>query len=233
MSASVIGRVLGLALAMAVVLSFGVASVESAIPSNGTYYACLTKRTGTVKVINYPKKRCAKGHKLIKWSVKGPVGPQGPQGVQRPQGAQGPKGDQGPAGPADWNAIPNISAGFADGVDNDGVTAVKVKTVVSPTPITIYPGGFAFAYADCPAGFLAVGGGYMVVDGYVDVFVFKSAAGDADTWQVRAWKPDTSPGSVTIRAQVHCLRAEPAGLVIAAKNSHYGPKKAHVRAPDK
>jgi hypothetical protein len=72
-----------------------------------------------------------------------------------------------------------------------------------------------------------------VTNGYVDVFVAQSYAKDADTWQVSAYKPATSAGNVTIKAQVHCLRAEPAGLVIAAKNSRYGPKKAHLRAPDK
>ncbi len=71
---------------------------------------------------------------------------------------QGLKGDQGPAGPADWNAIPNKPAGFADGVDNEGVTAVKIKTVTSGL-VTVTAGDISDAYADCPAGFLAVGGG--------------------------------------------------------------------------
>ena len=45
------------------------------------------------------------------------------QGPAGPVGAQGP---QGPAGPADRNAIPNKPAGFADGVDDEGVTTVKL-----------------------------------------------------------------------------------------------------------
>jgi hypothetical protein len=89
--------------AILIVLAVGVGSAIAAIPNNGTYYACLTKSTGVMEVINYPKVKCAKGTQLIKWSQQGPAGP---------QGVQGPKGDP---GPADWNAIANKPAGFADG----------------------------------------------------------------------------------------------------------------------
>ena len=213
--------------ALLVVLAVGVGTVSAAIPNGtGKYSACLVKNTGTVKLINFPKvSTCPAGEKLISWNAKGPAGPQGAQGPQ------GPQGGQGPAGPADWNAIPNKPAGFADGVDDDGVTAVKIRTVTSPTPGTIASGGGGFDTADCPTGFLAVGGGYALggtasdLDGVV---VFRSNAFDADTWIVDGFKPP-SGNSVTITAQVTCMRAEPAGLVIAAKNSHYGPKKAHVR----
>ena len=61
-----------------IVLAVGVGSAIAAIPNNGTYYACLTKSTGVVKVINYPRVKCAKGQTLIKWSQQGPAGPAGP-----------------------------------------------------------------------------------------------------------------------------------------------------------
>jgi hypothetical protein len=214
----------GLVALLSVVLLSELGPVSGAIPKNGTYSACLTKSTGKVRVINYPRVKCAEGQRLIRWSQQGPPGPQGAAGAQ---GAEGP---QGPAGPADWNAIPNTPAGFADGVDHEGVTSVKIKTVLSTTPVTIDPGSNAGDTADCPAGFLAVAGGYYVI-GYVDIFIYRSRAAGAGSWQVDAFKPASSPGAATLTAQVICLRAEPAGLVIAAKGSHYGPKHAKVRKP--
>jgi hypothetical protein len=230
MSGSRLRPYLGPVIALLVVLALGAGTVYAAIPNgDGKYYACYVKNTGAVKLINYPKvKTCQAGEKLINWNAKGPAGPQGAQG------AQGPQGPQGPAGPADWNAIPNIPAGFADGVDNDGVTAVKIRTVTSTTPAIVLPGTQgASDSADCPTGFLAVGGGYHLqpevgIADYQDFIITGSSASDADTWTVSGRKPDSNEG-VWITAQVHCLRAEPAGLVIAAKNSNFGPKKAHVR----
>ena len=102
------GRLSGRGLLLGVVgllmVAVGVGSALGAIPDKGVYNACLTKSTGVIKVINYPKVKCAKRQRLISWSQQGPAGAQGAQGVQ---------GVQGPAGPADWNAIPNKPAGFA------------------------------------------------------------------------------------------------------------------------
>jgi len=118
-----------LVVAVLIVLALGVGTVYAAIPnSNGKYYACYVKDTGVVKLINFPKvSTCQAGEKLISWNAKGPAGAPGAQG---PQGGQGPQGPQGPAGPADWNAIPNIPAGFADGVDDIGpsyASAIKLN----------------------------------------------------------------------------------------------------------
>ena len=119
-----------LVVAVLIVLALGVGTVYAAIPNgNGTYRACLVKATGNVRLINYPKvSTCPKGEKLISWNAKGPAGA---------AGAQGP---QGPAGPADWNAIPNKPAGFADGVDDAGVTAIKVRRRCSGTEL-LWPRG--------------------------------------------------------------------------------------------
>ena len=133
MSGSRIRPYVGPLIALLVALALGAGTVSAAIPNgSGTYYACLTKSSGVVRLINYPKVKCATGERLIKWSQQGPQGPAGPVG---------------PAGPADWNAIPNKPAGFTDGVDNEGVTAVRIRTVTSTTPTTIGPGDI-----DCVEG---------------------------------------------------------------------------------
>ena len=238
MSGSRLRPYLGPVIALLVVLALGAGTVYAAIPNgDGKYYACRVSNTGVVKLINYPKvKTCQAGEKLISWNAKGPqgpAGPVGPVGPVGPQGIQGPEGDPGPAGASgssNWGDITNKPGGFADGVDNEGVTAVKIKTVTSTTPATVAAGNLGEDYVDCPTGFLAVGGGYYLSGTFVDLanlVIGYAGAMDADTWQVSGYKP--SGGSVTITAKVHCLRAEPAGLTVAAKNSNYGPKKAHVR----
>ena len=145
MSSSRIRPYVGPLIALLVVLALGAGTVYAAIPNgSGTYYACLTKSSGVVRLINYPKVKCATGERFIKWSHQGPAGPQGVQGVQGPKGDQGAKGDPGPAGvsgssnwgdiankPADladgqigWGEIVNKPAGFADGVDNGAFSSI-------------------------------------------------------------------------------------------------------------
>jgi hypothetical protein len=135
-----------LIVAVVIILAVGVGTVSAAIPSGtGKYSACLDKATGTVRLINFPKvSTCPVGEKLISWNAKGPAGPAGPAGPQGPQGDQGPKGDP---GPADWNAIPNKPAGFADGIDDVGYVSAT-----QPTAYPIAGSSVAYATVDTPIG---------------------------------------------------------------------------------
>ena len=151
------------ALLAVVLVAPGLDPVTGAIPNaNGKYSACLTKATGAVRVINYPKVTCAKGQRLISWNAKGPAGAQGAQGPQGVQGAQGP------AGPADWDAIPNKPAGFADGKDDVGyVTA----TTACPAPVPASPGFLLIEFFDLPRNMVhdfqvvpTANAGYIYVD---------------------------------------------------------------------
>ena len=139
---------LGPVIALLVVLALGAGTVYAAIPNgSGTYYACFTKSTGVIKLINYPKVQCATGQQLIKWNAKGPAGPQGAQGAQGEQGPKGDPGAKGDPGPADWNAIQNKPAGFADGVDNIGpsyTSEIKLS-------ITTFPGEASYMNVYYPA----------------------------------------------------------------------------------
>jgi hypothetical protein len=155
MSGSIHRRAPLLGILALAVAGIGVTQVSGVIPNKRRLQRLPHEVHGGAKVINYPKVKCAKGQRLIRWGQQGPAGPQGAAGAQ---GAQGP---QGPAGPADWNAIPNKPGGFADGVDNEGVTSVRIRTATSTTPVNINAGNSGMDTADCPAGFLAVGGGHQ------------------------------------------------------------------------
>jgi hypothetical protein len=184
-----------------VVLAVGVGSAIAAIPNNGTYYACLTKSTGAIKVINYPRVKCAKGQTLIKWSQQGPAGA---------VGAQGP---QGPAGPADWNAIANKPADFADGVDNAGVTGVKLTRVVASAGIA--EAGTEL-HARCPAGSKVTGGGFSSTYSPAGFRVTQSMpSAGLDEWVFEGW--NTSSELVTVTAYAICMSVEPGGAFTTAK----------------
>jgi hypothetical protein len=181
--------------AVLAVLAVGVGSAIAAIPNNGMYYACLTKSTGAIKVINYPKVKCAKGTTLIKWSQQGPAGPTGATG------ATGPKGDQGPAGPADWNAIANKPAGFADGVDNVGVTGYVTQTDPCNNPIN--GGGEYVIFEGLPRSMVHQ---FQLVNTKVGEWLYiervewyAKADGTQDAWVRINDDPDASTGTCNLR----------------------------------
>ena len=109
------------------VVTLGASTAHAAIPSNGVYYACLTKSTGALKVINYPKVKCAKGQQLLKWSQQGPAGA---QGVQGPAGPVGPSGPAGASGSSTWGDIANKPADLVDGQIGWGEVANKPADLV-------------------------------------------------------------------------------------------------------
>jgi hypothetical protein len=184
-----------LLVALVIILALGVGTVYAAIPNgNGTYYACLTKSSGVIRLINYPKVKCAKGERFIKWNQQGP---------------QGPKGDP---GPADWNAIPNKPAGFADATDDAGVTGVKVTRVVELASLPIGP-TTGIVQALCPAGSVVVGGGFSYFGNVTVVFSFDLE--DGSGWKVGVGKPSGETAAVYSIAK--CLSVEPSGAFTTAK----------------
>jgi hypothetical protein len=203
MRADPTGKAVGLGsflVALALVVAVGVGSAIAVIPNNGTYYACLVKKTGAVTVINYPKVKCATGQKLIKWNAKGPAGPQGAQG---------------PAGPADWNAIPNIPAVFADGVDNEGVTGVRL-TRVTGVGQSLPTGESRSAIAECPAGAKVISGGYLTT-APGDFSVLQSLAfPDGTGWSIKAIYEGSDTG-IIMAALAQCMSVEPTGAITVAK----------------
>jgi hypothetical protein len=76
---------------------------------------------------------------------KGDTGDAGPQGPSGPQGPAGPTGPTGPAGPAGTQGVPGVS----------GWQRVEQQWTLPP------PGGSIGAYAECPAGKKALGGGWF------------------------------------------------------------------------
>ena len=63
-------------LAVVGVFAVGGSVVLAAIPSNGgTIYACYSKATGAMRVVNYPTVRCVSSERLLSWTQVGPKAP--------------------------------------------------------------------------------------------------------------------------------------------------------------
>ena len=63
-------------LAAVAMLALGGSVVLAAIPSGGgMIYACYSKTTGAMRVVNYPTVRCASSERLLSWTQIGPKAP--------------------------------------------------------------------------------------------------------------------------------------------------------------
>jgi hypothetical protein len=61
---------IGMAVAL---LGVGIGVTVASIPaSNGTINTCYSTRTGELRVIDYPSKRCASGERFLRWNQTGP-----------------------------------------------------------------------------------------------------------------------------------------------------------------
>jgi len=95
--------------------SFAVAKQSQPAQTGGAIRACVSKKTGIMRIIRAPGKRCdARSETATSWNRQGAsgsggapgsdgsagqVGPQGPRGELGPRGAAGADGDRGPHGP--------------------------------------------------------------------------------------------------------------------------------------
>lgn len=121
----------------------------------------------------------------------GPTGPQsaaGPAGVPGVAGPAGPAGDPGPTGPA-GSAAASITRVFGEG----RLCLPEVGTSA---------GGYVCAFAECPPGSMATGGGFNS-DGPGDFrqYTAFSSVGSNNSWHVCARCAE----GVRIYAQVVCL----------------------------
>jgi Collagen triple helix repeat (20 copies) len=140
---------------LTVVVGSGVAL---AVTSVGSINACYVKASGALRVIDASVTQCQKGENSLAWAQtpapgpKGDAGAAGSKGDLGDQGIQGPKGDTGVIGfqGSDGPQGPQGPPG------NHGYVTVWGDEHSLP-PLGAVRGDVA-----CPAGKVAVGGGFMV-----------------------------------------------------------------------
>lgn len=110
-----------------------------------------------------------------------------------------------------WGEVVGKPAGFADGVDDAGVTAMHVRRL--RTDYSVGPGSFSRTVS-CPAGSFVVGGGYE--NPVTSVTILRSYPDDGDTWTVYGVNGYGSNVILTVYAT--CLRSTPAGAISGSSN---------------
>jgi hypothetical protein len=105
------------------------------IASANTIYACVSNRSGEVRIVTAAT-TCHSRETKISWNSEGPQGP---------QGVPGPKGDPGPAGASTFAAELVVHTGTADGVTtfNSVVDAYAAASSTGWTLIRILPGTYS------------------------------------------------------------------------------------------
>lgn len=199
-------RILGAALVMTAI-GGGAAVAETATTADSTpsvIKACVNRGSG---LLYQPEKvigdgQCRSGDQELTWNIQGPAGPQGPTGPQGPAGPQGPsgpagaKGDTGATGPAGQQG-PAGPAGPAG-----------PSMLAYDKTIETFGSGDESVVAQCNPGENAIGGGYSLAGGSMDVQesmpIPYFGASSPEAWRVSG---KITGDEVTVTVWVVCTKA--------------------------
>jgi hypothetical protein len=201
--------------------------------------ACKLDHAGTIRVID-PSRSGAAGHCTraetpISWNQQGPAGamgatgPQGPKGDTGAAGAmgqtgatgpQGPKGDTGPQGPK-GDTGPQGAPGI------NGLAGIHIITASAQSgPNTIING-----VLNCPAGQIAIGGGFTTVPPGAPPIPGAYVSSSAPTPDGLGWDGatvNTSTQTVTITLETTCVNAPTGSAHAAAARADQATSGLHV-----
>lgn len=178
----------------------GYAALQGAwVGADGVVRACVTSK-GKIRLLA-PGDACDAKETAVSWNQVGPQGPKGdtgdtgPQGPKGDTGAPGPKGDKGAQGAQGPQGIPGPQGPA-------GPSGVSGWERVESGPVSV--GAFAFesAYAQCPTGKRAIGGGGWF--GTSDLRITGSDSSyDGTKWELRVHNDGVL--THTIRAVAICV----------------------------
>jgi hypothetical protein len=135
--------------AIALVVAASAGAYVAATRSPATIVACVAHKGGGL----YVARRCARGDKLLKWSVTGPEGAAGKDGAAGPAG---PKGDPGAPGPFP-GVLPTgitVRGNWAGGSSSGGTAyeSISFGFAFASAPTFHYVAGPASVPAGCSGG---------------------------------------------------------------------------------
>jgi hypothetical protein len=119
-------------------------------------------------------------------------------------------------GQVGWGEVLGMPASFADGVDDAGVTGVKVTRVQGPA-VTIGSNDSATAFAACPPGSRVTGGGFLL-NTSTDVSVSQSLPNpDSTGWSLKASYTGGAGTAAVLVPFAVCLSVAPDEALTVAK----------------
>jgi hypothetical protein len=110
-------------------LGAAIPAMAAAGTTTVTYYACVTNKTGALKIVS-KSTVCARGTHKISWNNTGPHGPKGATG------SQGATGRQGPGGP------PGVVSGYASANTNEVTVSDSALSPTSVGTLSLPAGNF-------------------------------------------------------------------------------------------
>lgn len=151
------------AVAGAVCGSVLVGGIVAAHHDANVIHACAQDSNGKLRMVESDED-CGLSESPVEWGIVGPEGPQGPEGPTGPQGPVGPQGPQGPAGPQGADGATGATgAQGAEGPQGPaGPSALSGYEVVTKFEANGLGKTDEIVKVYCPAGKLAVGGGFSV-----------------------------------------------------------------------
>ena len=206
-------RLVTIAIVAALAFSVGSVFVAYGDTSGATYYGCIKANGGTLYNVNTSAElACKNGDTPVSWNedgpqgLQGPAGPQGEQGIPGPAGADGatgpmgPQGEPGPmgsAGPQGPQGVPGPQGmpGQPGPVGATGPQGPSGLAGLEWVSVTRNYGAFEYfttVDANCPAGKIALSGGFD--KSMSDIHIARSmpilnAANVATGWRVHGSLP--------------------------------------------
>jgi len=116
-----------------------------------------------------------------------------------------------------WGLIKNKPAGFADGVDDTGVTGLKVTKVTGPLGTACTTSMMCTAPpAVCPEGSVIVGGGSSIAGIVGDTALLQSRPTNSNSWYGLGIRGSAASSSAYLTNYALCLSIESGGPITVA-----------------
>jgi hypothetical protein len=146
-----------------VVAAFSAGGIALAHHDANTIHACAKQQTGSLRMVESADD-CLSSENAVEWNVQGPQGPIGPQGPVGPEGPVGPDGAPGPAGPEGEQGEqgepgPTGPQGAQGPAGPSGISGYELVHVQVENA---FISNGEILYANCPAGKVVTGGGFIV-----------------------------------------------------------------------
>jgi len=161
-------------------------------------HACVTNRTGAIRIVSATTTCDANRETALDWGIQGPKGDTGDVGSVGPQGEQGipgPMGPQGPVGPTGQQGLQGESG-------PPGINGVSGYEIVETALTTAHAGLRWSVFVACPMGKKAVGGGFH---GQGLLLETSHPSANGSEWYIEVL--NDKPVDITLRVYAVCVIA--------------------------
>jgi len=183
----------------------GTAYATVLAPAAGTVHACAKQSNGALRAVAGAGS-CKAGEHALSWNVAGRPGANGqpgPAGAAGPAGPAGAAGATGPQGPAASDGL-NGATGPQGPAGSDGLNGGSVVTATD-TSTVVDANAVVSATASCPAGHIAISGGFLETGATSPSVIESHATPDFAGWVAKAKTQGNAQQSVSLTVYAYCV----------------------------